>query len=183
MIKGFSLKFTKRYSMAIVGNLYKLEKQLTDTNLDVVFNYFKQALDINSSVHKRIFELPTGSFEKETLKNGIFAFEQVALTQNIEKCFIESHKKYVDFQLLLDGVEEMGYIDIDKLHIDTPYCETKDLVTYHMQTNISKFVLEKADLAIFFPEDGHIGLAMHEKKSLIHKVVIKVPTKLLRLYD
>ena len=167
--------------MAIVGNLYKLEKQFSNKNLSVVFNYFKQALDANTDVHKRIFELPVGSFEKVTLKNGIFAFEQVALTQAIEKCFIESHKKYIDFQLLLDGIEEMGYIDIDKLSMDSPYCETKDLVIYHMQDNVSKFVLEKADLAIFFPEDGHIGLSMHKEESLIHKVVIKVPIDLVKL--
>ncbi len=167
--------------MAIIGNLYKLERQLIDTNLSVVFDYFKEALDINSNVHKRIFGLPIGSFEKVTLKNGIFAFEQVALTQDIEKCFVESHKKYVDFQLLIDGVEEMGYVDIDKLNIDNPYCEKKDLVTYHMQTNVSKFVLEKADLAIFLPEDGHIGLSMHKNECLIRKVVIKVPTDIVRL--
>ena len=167
--------------MAIVGNLYKLEKQLTDPNLSIVFDYLKQALDVNTSVHKSIFELPVDSFEKVILTNGIFAFQQVALTQEIEKCFIESHKKYVDFQLLLDGVEEMGYVDIDKLDIDTPYSATKDLATYHMRNTVSKFVLEKADLAIFFPEDGHIGLSMYKNTSLIHKVVVKVPIDLIRL--
>jgi len=167
--------------MAIIGNLYKLEKYLMEQNLSIVFDYFKQALDTNSSVHKRIFELPTGSFEKVTLVNGIFAFEQVALTQDIKHCFIESHRKYVDFQLLLDGVEEMGYVDIDKLKVDSPYSEEKDLITYEMRDKVSKFVLEKADLAVFFPEDGHIGLAMHEEKSLIRKVVVKVPVELLRV--
>ena len=167
--------------MAIIGNLYKVRKQLTDTNLNVVFDYFKQALDTNSGVHKRIFELPTGSFEKVTLENGIFAYEQVAMTQEIDKCFIESHRNYVDFQLLLDGVEEMGYVDIDKLKVDSPYSEEKDLITYAMRSKVSKFVLEKADLAVFFPEDGHIGLTMHEEKSLIRKAVVKVPVKLLRV--
>lgn len=169
--------------MAIVGNLYKLETQFSNKNLSTVFEYLKAALDVQSDIHKRIFALPPDSFEKTILKNGIFAYEQVAMTQEIDKCFIESHKKYVDFQLLLDGVEEMGYVDIDKLKIDSPYSEDKDLITYEMRNKVSKFVLETADLAIFFPEDGHIGLSMHKKESLIRKAVVKVPVELVRFVN
>ncbi len=166
--------------MAIIGNLYKLEKQLSDKNLSVVFDYFKQALDITSDIHKRIFNLPVGSFEKMTLTDDVFALEQVFYTKKREECFIESHQKYIDFQLILEGTEEMEYIDIDKLNIDKPYHVLKDLITYKMVDNTSKFVLEKADLAIFFPDDAHIGLPMYKEKSLVYKTVIKLPIELYK---
>lgn len=73
----------------------------------------------------------------------------------------------------------MGYIDIDKLQVDAPYSKTKDLITYKMQENFSKFVLEPQDMALFFPEDGHIGLTKYKTESLIRKVVVKVPIELL----
>lgn len=165
--------------MAIVGNLYKLETQFSNKGLSPVFEYLKAALDVESSVHQRVFSLPLGSFEKTVLGNGIFAYAQVAMTQDLDKCFIESHRNYVDFQLLLNGVEEMGYIDIDKLQVDAPYSKTKDLITYKMQENFSKFVLEPQDMALFFPEDGHIGLTKYKTESLIRKVVVKVPIELL----
>ena len=164
--------------MAIIGNLYKLEKQLSEKNLQVVFEYFKAALDESSEVHKRIFNSPVGSFVKLPLTDDIFALEQVFYTKNREECFIESHKKYIDFQLVLEGVEEMEYIDINKLTIDKSYDASKDLITYKMVDNTSKFVLQKADLAIFFPDDAHIGLPMHKEKSLVHKTVIKLPIEL-----
>ena len=166
--------------MAIIGNLYKLEKQLSEKNLSIVFDYFKTALDSSSDVHKRIFNSPVGSFEKLSLTDDVFALEQVFYTKNREECFIESHKKYIDFQLILEGVEEMEYIDIDKLKVDMPYDASKDLITYKMVDNTSKFVLQKADLAVFFPDDAHIGLPMYKEKSLVYKTVIKLPIELYK---
>ena len=164
--------------MAIIGKIHYLKKRLNHKNLNVVFDYLTQSLDTNSHLNKQLFSLPLDSFEKVILKDDIFAFLQVSTTKPLHECFIESHKKYVDFQLLISGYEEMGYIDIEKLHVDVPYSEEKDLITYHMQDNFSKFLLEPQDLAIFFPEDGHIGLKMYKEKSLIRKIVIKVPLSL-----
>lgn len=166
--------------MAIVGNLYKLEKHFNNQTLNLVFSYLKKALDKESDISKHLYSLPIDTFEKHTLEHDIFVFLQVAYTKKTEECFIESHKKYVDFQLLISGDEEMGYIDIDKLQVDMPYSASKDLITYHMQENVSKFVLESQDLAIFFPEDGHIGLAMYRKETLIRKIVVKVPVELMK---
>ena len=49
------------------------------------------------------------------ITDNIFALEQVFYTKDRKECFIESHKKYIDFQLILSGNEQMEYIDIDKL--------------------------------------------------------------------
>jgi len=164
--------------MAIIGNVYKLESFLKNQNLEVVFDYFKQSLDEHSAVHKRIFNLPVGSFEKINLSKNIFALEQVFYTKERKECFIESHKKYIDFQLVLSGREQMEYIDISKLKIYECYDEEKDLITYKFVDNTSKFLLENEDLAIFFPDDGHIGLPKFKDSELVYKTVIKVPMEI-----
>jgi YhcH/YjgK/YiaL family protein len=166
--------------MAIIGNIHKLEAFLKDKNLDVVFNYFNQAIDKNSDIHKRIFNLPVGSFEKVLIKDNIFALEQVFYTKDRQECFIESHKKYIDFQLILSGNEQMEYIDIDKLEIENSYNEKKDLITYKLLDNTSKFLLQDNDLAIFYPDDAHIGLPRYKNSELIYKTVIKLPVELYK---
>ncbi|RBQ32721.1 YhcH/YjgK/YiaL family protein [Arcobacter sp. FW59] len=161
--------------MAIIGNIYKLENFLNKKELKIVFNYFKEAINKNSEIHKRIFSLPIGSFEKVNITEDIFALEQVFYTKNRETCFIESHKRYIDFQLILSGSEQMEYIDIDKLEIENFYDEKKDLITYKLVDNTSKFLLQENDLAIFFPDDAHIGLPKFESSELVYKTVIKFP--------
>lgn len=166
--------------MAIIGNIYKLEEFLSKKNLDVIFNYFKEAINKNSNTHKRILNLPIGSFEKVNITENIFALEQVFYTKDRESCFIESHKKFIDFQLILKGTEQMEYIDIDKLEIEKNYDEEKDLITYKLVDNTSKFLLQKNDLAIFFPDDAHIGLPQFKTSELVYKTVIKLPLELYK---
>jgi len=164
--------------MAIIGNIYKLEKFLLEKKLHVVFDYFNQALDKKSEVHKRIFDLPVGSFEKVPLADNVFALEQVFYTKNREECFIESHRKYIDFQLILRGNEQMEYSDIKKLDIKNSYDEQKDLITYKFTDQTSKFLLQENDLAIFFPDDAHMGLPKYKGSELVYKTVIKLPIEL-----
>ena len=163
--------------MAIIGNLHKLAQQYSDPIKVYVFNYLKTALDESSNIHQRIFSFSPGAFEKVFLDYECFALEQVFYTKERSKCFIESHRKYIDFQLILNGTEQMEYIDISKLQTDTSYDNSKDLITYKMVDNTSKFVLQKGDLAIFFPDDGHVGLPMFEQKMLVYKTVIKLPVE------
>lgn len=164
--------------MAIIGNIYKLEGFLNNKNLKVVFDYFKEALNPNSHIYKRIYSLNAGSFEKMPITDDIFALEQVFYTKNRELCFIESHRKYIDFQLILSGNEQMEYIDIDKLKIEKAYDEEKDLIINEFTDNTSKFLLQKGDLAIFFPDDAHIGLSKFKRPELVYKTVIKLPVEL-----
>jgi len=166
--------------MAIVGNIYKLEQFLKEKNLEIVFDYFKQAIDKNSDIHKRIFNLPVGSFEKVMITDDIFALEQVFYTKDRQECFIESHKTYIDFQLILSGNEQMEYVDIDKLEVENKYDQEKDLITYKLVENTSKFLLQDNDLAIFFPDDAHIGLPKYKESELVYKTVIKFPVELYK---
>lgn len=164
--------------MAIIGNIKKIEEFLSDKDLKIVFDYFEQAIHRDSEVYKRVFNLPVGSFKKVNLTDDIFALEQVFYTKDREDCFIESHKKYIDFQLILKGNEQMEYIDVDKLEVEKPYDETKDLITYKLLDSTSRFLLQENDIAIFFPDDAHMGLPKYRESELVYKTVIKFPVEL-----
>ncbi len=161
--------------MAIISNFNNLKPFLKRKKLEIIIEYFQEALNNSSKIHNRIKSLPIGSFEKVILTKDIYALEQVFYTKNREECFIESHKKYIDFQLVISGNEQMEYIDINKLETKRYYNKQKDLITYKLVDNTSKFLLQEKDLAIFFPDDGHIGCPKYNEVEVVYKTVVKFP--------
>ncbi|SMD34330.1 YhcH/YjgK/YiaL family protein [Reichenbachiella faecimaris] len=162
--------------MAIIGNLYSIEELLKDKELTIVFSYLREAAKIGSEIHQRIFSLPIGSFERVQLTEDIFALEQVYNTKNRDECFIESHLKYIDFQLQLSGEEQMETIDKNFLTVKNKYDKDKDLIIYEANDDMSKIVMKQNSLSIYFPEDAHMGLPRYNGiESLIYKTVVKLP--------
>lgn len=163
--------------MAVIGNMFKIEHFLKRDQLQPVFNYLKTALDPGSAIYKRIMDYPVGAFVKFDISDEFFALEQVFYTKDRKDCFIESHREYVDFQLVVSGIEQMEYVDIDKLEIAQSYDQNTDLIVYKLLDTTSKIVLQSGDLAVYFPEDGHIGMPKYDASELVHKTVVKVPIK------
>lgn len=85
---------------------------------------------------------------------------------------IETHKKYIDIQLPLLGVEKIGWKAGSELQEESvPYDEEKDIAFYiDRPTAFTK--IYPGQFAIYFPEDGHApGIG----QGNIRKIVIKVP--------
>ncbi|OOC28584.1 YhcH/YjgK/YiaL family protein, partial [Helicobacter pylori] len=69
--------------------------------------------------------------------------------------FFESHQQYVDFQLIIKGVEGAKVADINRAVIKTPYDEKRDLIVYEPVSEASFLRLHAGMLAIFFESDAH----------------------------
>ncbi|EHU6961879.1 YhcH/YjgK/YiaL family protein, partial [Campylobacter coli] len=110
------------------------------------------------------------------ISKDFFSLEQNYMTKSRNECFWESHKKFIDIQLHLDGIEQMEFIDASYLEILEEYDQEKDLTIYNDSSYSDKIVMRKNDIAIFFPEDAHLGMAMYNKMpSNVLKTVIKYP--------
>lgn len=164
--------------MAIFGNINDLKETIFKDKLEFIFNYFEECLDNSSSTYKRLNNLPLGSFEKQTINDDVFALEQVFKTKNRKDCFFESHQKYIDFQLVLSGTELMELSHPSEMIIDSSYDLKKDLTTYNFSNNTSKLLMKKGDLAIYFPNDVHMGLGYYKQPLVVKKTVIKFPIDL-----
>lgn len=163
--------------MAIVTTVVNISQY---TSNKVVLDYIK-LVGSNSTDRKRIFDLPLGSFEKHDLGNGVFALEQSYMTKKREECFWETHRKYIDIQIHLDGIEQMELVDLSKLTIKEEYNEEKDLIIYEDIVNTNKIIMQSNDIVIYFPNDAHMGLPMYENKpSKVFKTVIKLPVEMWR---
>jgi YhcH/YjgK/YiaL family protein len=84
---------------------------------------------------------------------------------------IETHKKYIDIQLPLLGVETIGWKAICGLQEEaSPYNSEKD-IAFYVDRPTAYTKIYPGEFVIYFPEDGHapcIG------EGLIRKIVVKV---------
>jgi YhcH/YjgK/YiaL family protein len=168
--------------MAIFGKMTDLRKQFKNiSELDMVFNYFRHAIKSNTEINTRIGSMNRDQYEKIEITNDIFAIEQSYVTRKSEESLFESHIKYIDFQLMVLGEEVIEVVHTDLLKIDSEYNEEGDYSLYKTSPNSSKIIMQRGDLAIFFPEDGHMpGIQYGEKLDVIHKTVVKIPLALIR---
>ena len=92
----------------------------------------------------------------------------------------ETHRKYVDIQAVLMGRERIEVISRDRLSVDKPYDETKDLELYLYAPGQAHLELYPGTFALFFPHDAHMpGLMIGQQPEFVKKVVIKIKTDLL----
>lgn len=113
------------------------------------------------------------------MENGKYEIDGSRLFANLTSIYgkdkndamIETHKKYIDIQLPLLGVEKIGWKPGNELQQEsTPYNEEKDIAFYiDRPTAFTK--IYPGQFAIYFPEDGHApGIG----QGSIRKVIIKV---------
>lgn len=114
---------------------------------------------------------------------GNFAMVSLYATKPPNQAWPEAHRKYIDVQYVVSGVEWIGYASLAGQEIHKPYDEERDLIFYN--TDPSLIRMDPGMFAIFFPGDLHMpgidrdnpggGLPSVEVK----KVVVKVPVSAL----
>ena len=91
--------------------------------------------------------------------------------------FAESHKDYIDLQIVLSGRERMGYADISNLTVRVmeDYNPELDLAKYFVSDECF-YEMSEDSFAFIFPEDIHRpGVKVDEE--LIEKVVLKIKVR------
>ena len=88
-----------------------------------------------------------------------------------EAAKMESHVKYIDIQVVISGVETMGWAAIEHCtDAIEPYNTEKDL-QFFTNKPTTLLTVNPGEFVIFFPEDGHApGIG----KGPIKKAVVKV---------
>ena len=101
----------------------------------------------------------------------VFAMHQEYNTKPRSQGFWESHRKYIDIQYVVSGVECMGYANADQLTAGD-YDAEKDLIIYE---GAGSFVLLPAGMfTLFMPQDAHMPQIAVDNPHPVKKVVVKV---------
>ncbi len=121
------------------------------------------------------------STDLTTLKEGIHEIDSKRVFGIVERyqpkqladAVWETHKRYIDIQVIIAGSERMGCIPLtNDLKIKTPYNQEKDFTFYH--TDGPLFIVNQGQFTIYHPNDVHApGLQLDPQGPPVHKIVMK----------
>jgi biofilm protein TabA len=163
--------------MAVFGPLSTVRPQLGgQARFAPTLAYVADLLDPKSAAHGRIKKMAAGSTGRIELAGGAYAIEQVYQARPRSEVFFESHRKYIDVQVIVEGAERMEVEDISRLNVSQPYLEERDFIKYADTTAVSHLAMPAGNVAVFFPVDGHMStLQPATGPVLVRKAVVKVP--------
>jgi biofilm protein TabA len=104
----------------------------------------------------------------------LFAIVEHEPGRTREMAKLEVHRRYIDIQLVLEGVDEMGWKPLsDCSEPVDDYSAERDIQFFH-DAPVSWISTPPGTFCIFFPEDTHAPLVSNGK---IRKVIFKIAQK------
>ena len=105
--------------------------------------------------------------------HGAFVLIKEYVTKDISETFVECHRKFIDIQILLRGMERIG---ICNKAVCKEYAYDADKDLQKLEGELSFIKMDRNSVAIFFPDDGHMPeLTYGDLKEKVKKIVFKVP--------
>ncbi len=102
---------------------------------------------------------------------NMYALVQQYNTKLKEQGFWEAHRRYIDLQYIVQGVEGMGYANINHLQ-QGEYDSTKDFLPLYGDGDL--VTLRSGSFVLLMPEDAHMpGMAIGSPAP-VKKVVVKI---------
>lgn len=95
-------------------------------------------------------------------------------TRPAEECWLESHRKCIDIQLIVEGEEAMDIADISRLSVKEPYNVASDVMFWNIPVRMARTVLSAKDCIVLYPENAHRGAITLNSPCKVLKVVGKV---------
>ena len=162
--------------MAVFGSLATVRAQLAQhAHFDTAFAYLDELARPGSAALARRQTMAAGESQRIELAGGVFALEQAYLSKRRPEGRMESHRKYIDIQVVWAGEECMAVIDRARLTVTEDLTPTQDLIFYRDSETASLLRFGPGEATVFYPADAHLpGLAIGAP-ALVRKVVLKVP--------
>lgn len=92
---------------------------------------------------------------------------------SLDKRNTESHKKKIDFMVVVKGTEGFALLDHASSTISVPYDDKKDVMRYQYDKNKTHFFhVKSGQFVIFFPSDWHIAKVQTKKKDQKIRVIV-----------
>lgn len=164
------------FGMALIGSLATVRSQsFPGEKFAGVFTYLEELFRAESPSGIRLRSIAVGETQRIELPDGAFALEQVYQSKLRGDGFFESHRKYIDVQVVFEGQEWMELIDLNRASVRHAYDPQRDLLMYADAPG-SVLLVSTGDAAVFYPSDVHMpGLCGASGPSLVRKTVIKIP--------
>jgi YhcH/YjgK/YiaL family protein len=106
--------------------------------------------------------------------DGSNVYASVQTYETKENANYESHRKYIDIQYMIDGVEKVGVTDLSNCSTCIEYDSEKDLEFYNISCEEEYIDLASGQFVVLFPNDAHKPSISKKEKTTVKKVVVKV---------
>ena len=102
---------------------------------------------------------------------NLFAIVESAEGRRREQAKLECHRKYIDIQLVLEGMDEMGWKTVSDCHEPVAAYSADRDIQFFRDAPASWIATPPGAFCIFFPEDAHAPLV---SQGNIRKVILKI---------
>jgi YhcH/YjgK/YiaL family protein len=102
---------------------------------------------------------------------NMYALVQQYNTKLKEQGVWEAHRRYIDLQYVVQGVEGIGYANINHLR-QGDYDSARDFLPLHGEGDL--VTLRGGSFVILMPEDAHMPGMATISPALVRKIVIKI---------
>jgi len=163
--------------MALFGTIATIKAQAPRTpGFLAAYAYLEEVFKAGSAVQSRLLALPEGQSKRIELSDGVYAMEQVYATKPRAEGVFESHRKYIDLQVLLEGEEILEVIDLARVAVRQAYDAERDYALYADHSEGSRLRLKAGEAAVFFPVDVHMPSVRYGDQPVrVRKTVVKIP--------
>ena len=101
----------------------------------------------------------------------VFAMVSKDSGRNRDDAKLETHRNYIDIQIVLEGTDEMGWKSLDECTMPENEYDTENDYQLFLD-KIACWIPVGTDMfTIFFPHDAHAPLI---SDGVLHKIVVKV---------
>ena len=91
----------------------------------------------------------------------------------LEQRNTESHRKKIDFMVVVKGTEGFALLDHESSTVSQPYNDKKDVMRYnYVKEKTNFFNVKSGQFVIFFPSDWHIAKVQTKKKDQTIRVIV-----------
>lgn len=136
--------------------------------------------EINDRVNKAVaFLQGLSATEKDAgrkviVDDSFYYSVQLYETKPEEQCKLESHRKYIDIQLMVYGEEFIDVVDTSRLKVNEEYSEEKDVMFWNIPDRMARTTLRDGDYIVLYPENAHRGAVSIGEDNIVFKLVGKV---------
>jgi biofilm protein TabA len=114
------------------------------------------------------------------LDDGMYAIIQVYTTKSALGGQFETHRKYIDLQILTQGIESLYWTSPEIGDPQIPYSMEKDIEFFKPRFPLSHYcriVLEPHRFCLLWPQDWHMPSIIPENDvpKEVRKIVVKIP--------
>lgn len=134
----------------------------------------KSRVDVAIKYLKDLYVSETDAGKRIDVNENFYYSVQGYDTKPDVQCKLESHRKYIDIQIMVSGEEIMDLADISRLSLKKAYDEEKDVMFWDVPSRMSKIILLAGDCIVLYPEMAHRGAQNLNGVGHVLKIVGKV---------